>query len=252
MQTTWIALPALVAGLASSVHCVGMCGGIVGALNGAAAGTGRASLAWLQVCYGLGRIASYSVAGAAVGAAGAAGALALGWRGEAYAQSVFAAIAALMLVAIGLYLAGLLPGLARLERTGLVLWRYLEPRARRLLPVRTPVQALSLGALWGFLPCGLVYTMLVTAAAAGGATAGATVMAAFGLGTLPALLAVGLWFGRFDALVRRRGARMAAGLAVAAFGLYGLVALGASLLSGTDPHANHRHGGVPALQAVRA
>ncbi len=252
MPIDWIAVPALMAGFASSVHCVGMCGGIVGALNGAAVGEGRPTPAWLHACYGLGRIASYSVAGAGAGAAGAAGALALGWRGGAIGQSVFAAMAALMLVAMGLHLAGLLPGLARIERLGRAVWRRIEPRARRLLPVRTPGQALALGALWGFLPCGLVYTMLLTAAASGGIGAGAVVMAAFGLGTLPALLAAGLWFGRFEAVVRRRGARLAAGLAVAAFGVHGLVVAGASIMSGADPHAHHRHGGAPSVQAARA
>ena len=157
-----------------------------------------------------------------------------------------------LLVAIGLHLAGLLPGLARIERLGRAVWRRIEPRARRLLPVRTPGQALALGALWGFLPCGLVYTMLLTAAASGGIGAGAVVMAAFGLGTLPALLAAGLWFGRFEAVVRRRGARLAAGLAVAAFGVHGLVVAGASIMSGADPHAHHRHGGAPSVQAARA
>lgn len=243
MSIESLAAAALLAGLASSVHCVGMCGGVVGALQGAS--SARLAPARLHLAYGFGRVSSYVASGAAVGAlagaVGAGGELVLGLRGNAFAQSLFAAIAGIMLVATGLYLAGVLPGLARIERAGLGLWRRIEPLGRRLLPVQSLAGAMALGALWGFLPCGLVYTMLVTAAAAGGAIEGAALMAAFGAGTLPAMLAAGLWVGRFGALVRRRGARLAAGLAVAAFGVHALASLALSLAGGGDPHAHHRH-----------
>ena len=245
MSTPELAAAALIAGLASSVHCVGMCGGIVGALQGVSA-PGLSPLR-LHLAYGLGRVGAYAgsgtVAGALAGAVASGGAGILGVRGSLIAQSTFAAVAGVMLVAMGLYLAGLLPGLARIERAGLALWRRLEPFGRRLLPVRSPARALALGALWGFLPCGLVYTMLVTAAAAGSAQAGAAVMVAFGLGTLPAMLAVGLWVGRFQSVMRRRGTRLAAGLAVVAFGLHALVSLALSLAAGGGAHEHPHHAG---------
>lgn len=248
LQTLWLAAPALVAGLASSVHCVGMCGGIVGALHGAGAGATRLSAPGLHLAYAGGRITAYAAAGAAAGAmagvAGAGGEALLGLRGGAIAHALFAGVAGLMLLAMGLHLSGLLPGLSRIERAGLALWRRIEPVARALLPVRSLAQALALGGLWGFLPCGLVYSMLLTAAASGDALAGGAVMAAFGLGTVPALLAAGLWVGRFHAVVRRRSARLAAGLAVAAFGVHALVSLALSIGGGGDPHAHHHPVGV--------
>jgi hypothetical protein len=131
-------------------------------------------------------------------------------------------VAGLFMVAMGLYIAGWWTGLGRLEQVGGLLWRRLEPFGRRLLPVRRPAQALALGALWGWLPCGLVYSALVWAVSSGGAAQGAALMLAFGLGTLPNLLLMGAAAGTVARLAQRPLVRQAAGGAVLLFGLWTL------------------------------
>jgi sulfite exporter TauE/SafE len=128
-----------------------------------------------------------------------------------------------LVILLGLYLAGLGRSVAGLERLGAALWRKVSPLGRRWLPVESVPRALAVGALWGWLPCGLVYSVLALALVSGSATRGAFVMLAFGLGTLPNLLAAGLAVGTLRTLLRRRGVRLAAGLAVAALGVWGML-----------------------------
>jgi len=108
---------------------------------------------------------------------------------------------------------------------GQKLWQRVQPYTRRFLPVRGVAQALPLGMLWGWLPCGLVYSALTTALASGSALEGGLAMLAFGLGTLPNLLLAGLFFARLQRFTRQRAVRVAAGLLVMACGLYGLWAM---------------------------
>lgn len=182
---------ALILGLASSLHCLGMCGGIIGALSMGLAPEVRARRGLLLAfvaAYNTGRIASYTVIGALGGAAG--GGLA-GLLAPAQGPGILRALAALMVMAVGLYLAGWFPGFARVERLGQPLWQRLEPLGRRLFPIRSPGRALGFGAVWGWLPCGMVYSALVLAIGTGGAASGALFMALFGLGTLPAVAGAG-------------------------------------------------------------
>ena len=123
-------------------------------------------------------------------------------------------------------LLGLTRALALTERAGQNLWRHLQPFTKRFLPARTPAQAFPLGLLWGWLPCGLVYSALVTALTTGSPGRGALAMAAFGLGTLPNLLLAGMVIGRLGEFVRRPWVRNLSGLLVLAFGVYGLFAWG--------------------------
>lgn len=206
---------ALVLGLLGGGHCIGMCGGLMGALTLAIPAEQRQRRLGLLLAYNLGRIASYGLAGLLIGAAGWA--LASG-----PAATALRLLAGLLLIAMGLYLAGWWSGLTRIEGIGRLLWRRLEPLARRLLPVRNAPRALLLGALWGWLPCGLVYSTLLWAASQGDALDSALLMLAFGLGTLPVLLATGLAAERLTALLRRRGVRIAGGLLVILFGLWTL------------------------------
>jgi len=224
--------PFFVAGLVGSVHCVGMCGGIVGAFSMAAprrpfpvavavANVPAMALdgAVRVVAYNTGRIGSYMAAGAL------AGGLLGGVRqlaGAAPLQLAAYWLANLMLVALGLYLMNAWHGLARLESAGRLLWSRLQPLTRRLLPVDHPGKALALGALWGWLPCGMVYSMLMSAMLSGSASGGAAVMLAFGLGTLPALFTIGLFGNLLQGWTRRRDVRLGAGLLVLSFGLLGL------------------------------
>ena len=212
-------LSAFLVGLLGGVHCVGMCGGIVGALT---FGLGRqgvvASLPFL-IAYNGGRLLSYSVAGALMGG--------LGWLAAHFAdlrqvQLALQALAGLFMVAMGLFLGGWWFGLARVEKAGGVLWRRIEPLGRRLMPVCRPGQALVLGLLWGWLPCGLVYSVLIWSISAGDALKGALLMASFGAGTLPNLLVMGLAAAKLGAFAKRPVVRHVAGALVMGFGLYAL------------------------------
>ena len=208
---------AFLIGLLGGVHCVGMCGGIVGALVVQTPGRGRA---WsLHLTYSAGRIASYSAAGAIMGAIGSAG---LFFDQILPVQMLLYVFANLILISLGLYLAGCGNLLLRLETLGAYLWRRIQPYSAKVLPADTVAKAFALGALWGWLPCGLVYSLLATAMLTGGAINGAVVMFAFGLGTLPNLLLAGMFFKRLRDITSDRRVRMAAGALVAGFGIDGL------------------------------
>ncbi len=211
LSTSFFAL--FLVGLLGGTQCVGMCGGIVGALS---MGGGRWSL---HLAYNTGRILSYGLAGALAGALGAAS---LGLAGQTTARLVLYVFANLMLVALGLYLLGVTGALALTEKAGQKLWRRIQPLTRRFLPARTVAQALPLGLLWGWLPCGLVYGALASALSAGSAWHGAGLMLAFGLGTLPNLLLAGVVLGRFNHFVRNVWVRRISGILVLGFGVYGL------------------------------
>lgn len=201
-------------GLLGGTHCVGMCGGIVGALS-----MGAARRWSLHFAYNAGRILSYALAGALAGVLGGAS---LALEGQLPIRIALYLLASLMLVALGLYLVGVTRALAVTERLGQVLWSHLQPWTKRFLPARTPAQAFPLGLLWGWLPCGLVYSALATALSAGSAGRGALAMLAFGLGTLPNLLLAGVLLARLNAFVRRPAVRLLSGLLVLGFGVYGL------------------------------
>ncbi len=213
-------------GLLGGVHCLGMCGSIVGILT---AQLPKEGVRWpFHLAYNGGRIASYALAGALAGAIGQAGLL---LRDAVPVQHLLFALSSLMLIVLGLYLAGIWSAVRRIEEAGVGLWRRIQPLSRGLLPVTTAPRALLLGALWGWLPCGLVYSVLVTALASGSAQQGALIMLAFALGTLPNLLAIGLFWERCRQWVQSPRVRLAAGLAVATFGVYGLVKVGYTFAS---------------------
>ena len=230
LSLSYWALPAamLVTGFLSGVHCLGMCGGIVGAFGSVGGQTtvalpARGHALWReaarQLAFNAGRVASYTLAGAIAGALGSAGATMAGvlsWQVALYV------LANVMLILVGLYLAGTSAWLARIEAVGAPLWRRLQPLAARLLPARTLPQSFAAGLLWGWIPCGLVYAGLAVAVLAGSPERGALAMAAFGLGTLPNLLAAGLAAARLRAFTARRGVRLAAGGVVLGFGVFGL------------------------------
>jgi len=212
-DSTFLAL--FLVGLLGGTHCVGMCGGIVGALSMGAPGR------WsMHLAYNVGRILSYGLAGAIAGAVGAAS---LGLDSQVPMRLALYLVANLMLIALGLYLLGVTQALAFTERAGQLLWQRLQPLTRRFLPARTVAQAFPLGMLWGWLPCGLVYSALATALSSGSAARGGLAMLAFGLGTLPNLLLAGIVLARLNEFVRRPAVRVASGLLVLGFGLYGLL-----------------------------
>jgi sulfite exporter TauE/SafE len=214
-ESSYLAL--FLIGLLGGTHCIGMCGGIVSAL--ALGGGSRLSL---HLAYNGGRIVSYALAGAIAGALGAAS---LVLAGQLPLRLFLYTLANLMLVALGLYLIGMTRALAFSERFGQKLWRHVQPLSRHYLPVRTPAQAFPLGLLWGWLPCGLVYSALVSALSSGSAWHGAGMMLAFGAGTLPNLLLAGVLAVRLQAYAANAAVRFTAGVLILAFGVYGLTVL---------------------------
>ena len=225
-------------GLLGGVHCAGMCGGIVSALSLQTHGSAvRSGAAWpIHLAYNLGRIGSYAIAGALMGALGSLSLLLDNWLPM---QMILYVAANLMMVALGLYLTGVTQTLAFTERAGQWLWRRVQPATRRFLPVRGAAQAFPLGMLWGWLPCGLVYSVLTMTLLSGSATRGAAIMLAFGFGTLPNLMLAGLLLVRFRSVIQGRLLRLGSGLIVLAFGLWGLVnaaTLGGKLWQGVASH----------------
>lgn len=211
---------AFLIGLTGGIHCFGMCGGIVGALTlGLPPAPGYPFLTRLPylLAYNLGRILSYVAAGALAGGIGA-------WTAHLvsvhHAQLGLQILAGFFMILLGLYLASWWSLLRRLEQAGGILWRSIEPLGRRLLPIRTPLQALGIGLIWGWLPCGLVYSVLIWAVGAGGAREGGLLLLSFGLGTLPALLAMGTAAAALAGFVRRPAVRAVAGVLVILFGVY--------------------------------
>jgi sulfite exporter TauE/SafE len=236
-MTITFLVSALAMGLLGSTHCVVMCGGVVSLLSSGLTPLGRAPRvrsSRVALAYNAGRIASYAAAGAFTGAFGALidGIPAL--HGAALGLRLGGG---LLMVGLGLYLAGAWRRFAVIERVGLPFWRRIEPLARRLLPVRTLPAALALGALWGWMPCGLVYAALGLALGTGSASGGAVAMIAFGAGTVPMLLTMGTLATRVTLFLRVTWVRRAAGVVVLAFGLLHVVSASAQIVGG--PSTRH-------------
>jgi len=201
---------ALLLGFAASGHCIAMCGGISAAL-GLATGKradGR-SRATLVVAYQVGRTLSYAIAGALVG--GALGFI-VDWLDYDAVRESLRAMSALALVVAALVAFGALrdPG----SRIGRLVWPKLAPLGKRLLPVTSPARALGFGMVWGWMPCGFAYTVIVIAALEHDALRAAATMLAFGVGTAPAMIAVALGAQRAGAFAAGSTGRRMAGAAL--------------------------------------
>lgn len=212
-------LAAFLTGFLGGAHCVGMCGGIVAAMS--FQGKARQPVAF-HLAYNGGRLGSYVLAGALAGLVGSAAFLS---DSLLPLQKGLYGLAQVVLILLGLYLAGLNQSVLAIERLGGGLWRRVQPYLGRLLPIRTPGQALAAGAAWGWLPCGLVYSVLVSALASGGPVRGGLLMLAFGLGTLPNLLLMGWAAESLRRFTRNPWLRRLAGLVVAGLGVWGLLPL---------------------------
>lgn len=205
-------LTALLIGLFGASHCLVMCGGI-------AAATGNSSLPERRLAsllaFNGGRISSYAVAGLLVGAAGL-------WLQQLHdsLMLLLRSLAGVMLILMGLYVARWASWLTRIERLGQYLWRFLQPQTGRLLQQSSLTARFGLGMLWGWLPCGLIYSTLSWVAANGDPLLGALTMATFGLGTLPALLAGGLAAATLSRWLNHRLTRQLAGLLLIGYGLW--------------------------------
>jgi sulfite exporter TauE/SafE len=195
-------------GLASGLHCLGMCGGIVTAFSVRNRIFPKRALFLRQLAFNAGRIGSYALAGVVAGATGAA----------LHGSIALYVLVNVLLVFVGLQLCGVRTPMAWLERLGAPLWRRVQPLAARMFNAN----AFAGGLLWGLIPCGLVYGALAASALAGSPARGAAAMAAFGLGTLPWLLVAGMAALRLRAWINRRPVRALTGSVVMAYGAWGL------------------------------
>lgn len=211
-DTTLFAL--FLTGLFAGSHCLGMCGGLVTAMTlNLPADSKRFPFI---LSYNGGRIASYVIIGALLGGLGQMIAV-------RPVQNVLYIIASLLLIGIGLHLAGLNSTVTLIEKIGQPIWQRLRPFMIKLLPVKTLPQALAVGALWGWLPCGLVYSVSVAALSSSSLVSGALCMLAFGLGTLPNLLLMGTFASLLREWMQKKPVRLITGLAVAGMGVWQLL-----------------------------
>lgn len=229
-----LAASALMIGLWSVGHCLAMCGGLAiaaGQSNRRHLGVSNTERSLELLLWQIGRVASYSFMGLI---AGSFGALALSLMPLTLIRDATFMLANLMLIGLGLHVARLYSGVLVVERIGQHIWKLMAPLASATLmpqptlhrrPLTQMLRALRAGMVWGWLPCGLVYTMLVTASVTGSGASGALWMASFGLGTVPALWLASLLsqetLRRFQSPVLRR----TAGLLIISFGIWGLLRL---------------------------
>jgi sulfite exporter TauE/SafE len=234
------AVAALGIGLAGAGHCLGMCGGIAAALS-----LGQGAGPRLTLAYHGGRLLSYTALGGLLGFLAGSINLAAWTLGLRY-------LAGLLLVAMGLAIADWWRGISILERAGARLWTPVQRLSSRLLPLRSPAQALTLGLCWGLMPCGLIYSALAWTATRQDALESAALMALFGAGTLPAMLATSFGAAGVQALLRRRGLKVLIALLLigsGAWSLYLTASHGGHLLQrapgaggGTPMHDMTQHG----------
>jgi uncharacterized protein len=226
---------AFIIGLLGSGHCIAMCGGITTMLTSAinkpnsygdiasiTTKNNNASKSYskrsLLLSYHLGRIFSYSLIGAIVGFTGSLAAKNLGLP-----LTFLRFLAAIFLILLGLYLGQWLMWLNRVEALGKYLWKYLSPLAKHVIPVNSPKKALGLGALWGWLPCGLIYSTLTWSLASGSALTGASIMLCFGLGTVPALITLSLGINSVKNLLTNDNFRKTMAMSLIIYGCYSLI-----------------------------
>ena len=205
---------ALIIGLMGAGHCLGMCGGIAAALGFAVPDASPSRKIQLIFAYNLGRISSYVGIGLIAGFLGAM----LG--ASASGGMLLRVLAGVMLILMGFYLTGWWRVLMHLERLGALIWQRMQPIGQRLMPVTSLSAAFTLGVIWGWLPCGLVYSVVVLALAQSHPLGAATVMLGFGLGTLPAVMLGGLAAERVKRWLQQKALRAFMGLAVILMGLW--------------------------------
>lgn len=206
-------------------HCLAMCGGLSSAF--ALQLPPHINRLWLIVLMNLGRIASYTAIGLIVGALGQFGISLDQTRGV---QTALFVAANILLLLLGLYLAGLSDLVRHIEGAGKPIWKRLNPLLNRLLPIKSVPACFAVGLLWGWLPCGLVYSASLYALGSGSALHGGLLMLCFALGTLPNLLAFGWFAGQLKTLLQNRRVRLFAGLSVCAWALWQLYRVALTIL----------------------
>lgn len=225
---------AFVTGLLGSAHCFGMCGGLSGLFAVNASVVSMRSQLRMAIAYNTGRILSYAFLGIVVATLG---------------QTVVKAIPAigapvrfasgLLIIIVGLQVAFGWRFLAPVEKAGATVWKRIAPAAKGLLPVTSIPKALGLGLLWGWLPCGLVYSVLLLAATTTNGISGGLVMIAFGIGTMPAMIMTGMSASKLSQFMSRK--RLGAGLLIVLIGVLTLAmpVMKFSSDAGDSSHSHH-------------
>ena len=198
-------------------HCVGMCGGLSSAF--ALQLPPHIHRFWLILLLNIGRITSYVIIGVLMVDIGQIG---ISLDETRWLQNGLYVAANLLLLFLGLYLAGLSTTVAKIENLGRPIWRRLNPLLNRLLPIKSVPACFGVGVLWGWLPCGLVYSASLYSLGSGSAAQGGLYMLAFALGTLPNLLAMGLFATQLKGWLQNRNVRLVAGLLVCAWAIWQL------------------------------
>lgn len=216
IEISWIA--AFLVGLFGGVHCIGMCGGIMGALTfGLEEKQHKLKHIWpYLLAYNVARISSYTIAGILIGGFSA---FSVDLIALNHLQQYLLIVAGLFMILLGLYLANWWRVLIYVEQAGSVVWKKIQPLGQRFMPVSTIRQAFMLGFVWGWLPCGLVYSVLIWALASTSALEGGLLLLCFGLGTLPNLMALGLFASSLKRFFYRKPVRILAGVMVMLFGV---------------------------------
>lgn len=208
---------AFIIGLLGSGHCLGMCGGISTMLTSAIPNQATVSSAPKVFGYNFGRIFSYTLIGAIAGFTGS-----LAIKNIGFPIITLKVIAGLFLILLGLYIGQWFMGLTKIEIIGKFLWQKLSPLNKHLLPVNTIKKSILLGMLWGWLPCGLVYSTLTWSLASGTALDGALIMCFFGLGTLPALFTISFGAIKVQSLLKNQVFRKTVAVFLIFYGLFTL------------------------------
>lgn len=209
-------LTAFLLGVFGSLHCMGMCGGIVGALS---LGTTNERGVALQIGYHLGRITTYGLIGLLAGVIGL-------WLSYSHEQAgmVLRFISGILLALMGLYIIGTTKALLWLEKLGTGLWKKVQPFSRSLIPVKSIQQAISLGLIWGLLPCGLVYSTLSWALVSADPIKSASLMMMFGFGNMPALLSLAVFTNQLTRFKQNAIVKSLIGSSIFVFGIWTAVA----------------------------
>jgi len=220
---------AFLAGLLGSGHCFGMCGGIAAGLG--AMSRGRGLVPALQ--FNLARLISYALLGMVA-------AMVLGgFSGLMPIARWLRLLTALLILMIGLKFLFNFRGIEFIERGGAGLWKKIMPLAMKAGSRQDGVGRVLLGLCWGFIPCGLVYTVLMTAASTANAASGAVTMLAFGLGTLPAMLGLTAAAPALSAFLEDRTVRRVIGFALVVLAIWTVVMMWGSMMQGGMNHSHH-------------
>ncbi len=227
---------AFVTGLLGSAHCFGMCAGISGLFAVNANVQALKTQVPKAVAYNGGRVFTYAILGVVVAILGKGAVDSIPALGPPVRLA-----SGLLIILVGLQVAFNWRILAPLESAGAKLWQRIAPAAKGLVPVETMPQALGLGLIWGWLPCGLVYSVLLLAATTTDATAGGLVMFAFGIGTMPAMIATGVSASKIAQFMS--GKRLGAGLLIVVLGLatIAMPVMKLTLSGESMDHGSHGH-----------